>query len=81
MTTPRCGLLFHFTHVDNLPEVLNAGALLSDTLVCARDLLSNEAGDREIKAAAQGTARQLPAWWGRRRLRALLFRSTLTHDV
>lgn len=49
MTTPRCGLLFHFTHVDNLPEVLNAGALLSDTLVCTRGLLSNEAGDREIK--------------------------------
>ncbi len=49
MTTPRCGLLFHFTHVDNLPGVIDAGALLSDTVVCARGLLSNEAGDREIK--------------------------------
>lgn len=49
MTTPRCGLLFHFTHVDNLPAILDAGALLSDTVVCARGLLSNEAGDPEIK--------------------------------
>lgn len=49
MTTPRCGLLFHFTHVENLPGVLDADALLSDTIVCSRNLLSNEAGDREIK--------------------------------
>jgi len=49
MTTPRCGLLFHFTHVDNLPAILEAGALLSDTVVCARGILSNEAGDPEIK--------------------------------
>lgn len=49
MTTPRCGLLFHFTHVENLPAILDAGALLSDTVVCARELLSKEAGDPEIK--------------------------------
>jgi hypothetical protein len=49
MTTPRCGLLFHFTHMDNLPAILHGGALLSDSLVCARGLLSNEAGDPEIK--------------------------------
>lgn len=49
MTTPRCGLLFHFTHLDNLSAILDAGALLSDTVVCARGLLSNEAGDPEIK--------------------------------
>ena len=49
MTTPRCGLLFHFTHLDNLPSVLEAGALLSDATVCARGLLSTEAGDPEIK--------------------------------
>lgn len=49
MTTPRCGLLFHFTHVDNLPAVLHAGALLSDTVVCADGLLANEAGDPQIK--------------------------------
>jgi len=49
MTTPRCGLLFHFTHVDNLPAILDAGALLSDTVVRTRGLLSNEAGDPEIK--------------------------------
>lgn len=49
MTTPRCGLLFHFTHVDNLPAVLNAGALLSDSAVCAGKLLQHEAGDPAIK--------------------------------
>ena len=49
MTTPRCGLLFHFTHVDNLPAVLDAGAILSDTVVVANGLLANEAGDPEIK--------------------------------
>lgn len=49
MTTPRCGLLFHFTHLDNLPAILAEGALLSDTTVRARGLLSTEAGDPEIK--------------------------------
>lgn len=49
MTTPRYGLLFHFTHLDNLPAILEAGALLSDSTVCARGLLSTEAGDPEIK--------------------------------
>lgn len=49
MTTPRCGLLFHFTHLDNLPAILEAGSLLSDNVVCARGLLRNEAGDPEIK--------------------------------
>jgi ssDNA thymidine ADP-ribosyltransferase, DarT len=49
VTTPRCGLLFHFTHVDNLPAILDAGALLSDTTVCDRGLLANEAGEPEIK--------------------------------
>ncbi len=49
MKTPRFGILFHFTHVDNLPAVLEAGALLSDTVVCADGLLANEAGDPQIK--------------------------------
>lgn len=49
MTTPRCGLLFHFTHLDNLPAVLEQGALLSDTTVCRLGLLATEAGDPEIK--------------------------------
>ncbi|MGH9182229.1 MAG: type II toxin-antitoxin system toxin DNA ADP-ribosyl transferase DarT [Acidimicrobiales bacterium] len=49
MTTPRCGLLFHFTHLDNLPQILAAEALLSDATVCARGLLSTEGGDPEIK--------------------------------
>lgn len=49
MTTPRCGFLFHFTHLDNLPAILDAGALLSDSAVHARGLLANEAGDPQIK--------------------------------
>lgn len=49
MTTPRYGLLFHFTHLDNLPAVLEAGALLSDSAVCAGQLLRHEAGDPAIK--------------------------------
>ncbi len=49
MTTPRCGLLFHFTHVDNLNAMLRAGALLSDTHVVADGLLATEAGDPTIK--------------------------------
>lgn len=49
MTTPKCGFLFHFTHVDNLPAVLEASRLLSDTVVCSRNLLANEAGDPQIK--------------------------------
>ncbi|HMQ24598.1 MAG TPA: DUF4433 domain-containing protein [Acidimicrobiales bacterium] len=50
MTTPRCGLLFHFTHIENLPAILEAGALVSDTTVVAQGLLANEAGNPEIKA-------------------------------
>ncbi len=49
MTTPPFGLLFHFTHVDNLRAVLHAGALLSDHAVSDKDLRINEAGDPAIK--------------------------------
>lgn len=49
MTTPRYGLLFHFTHMDNLPAILRSGALLSDSAVIAGGQLANEAGDLEIK--------------------------------
>ena len=49
MTTPRYGMLFHFTHRDNLATILDAGELWSDTLVVAQGTLSNEAGDPEIK--------------------------------
>lgn len=49
MTTPRYGLLFHFTHIDNLPAILEEGALLSDSIVEARGSLSTEAGNPAIK--------------------------------
>lgn len=54
MTTPRFGMLYHFTHVDNLPAILEAGALLSDTIVEEQGLLANEAGDPEIKRRRRG---------------------------
>jgi hypothetical protein len=43
-------LLYHFTHVDNVPSLLETGALLSDTAVTAGGLLRVEAGHRDIKA-------------------------------
>lgn len=49
MTTPRLGLLFHFTHLDNVPAILEQEALLSDTTVAQLGLLANEAGDTAIK--------------------------------
>lgn len=49
MTTPRCGLLFHFTHISNLPGIVQAGALYSDTIVRANGLLEIEAGDHGVK--------------------------------
>jgi hypothetical protein len=54
MTTPRYGLLFHFTHLDNLPAILEHGGLLSDAVVQAQGLLSNEAGDWAIKERRRG---------------------------
>lgn len=41
--------MFHFTHLDNLPTVLDAGALLSDSAVCAGEFLRHEAADPAIK--------------------------------
>jgi hypothetical protein len=49
LTTPTCGLLFHFTHIDNLEDLLAEGVLLSDTEVQGTELLSVEAGQQEIK--------------------------------
>ena len=49
MTTPQCGLLYHFTHLDNLGDLLDLGALLSDTEVRNASLLSVEAGHQGIK--------------------------------
>jgi hypothetical protein len=42
-------MLFHFTHLDNIPEIVQLGALLSDTEVQRRGLLRTEAGDTQIK--------------------------------
>ena len=40
--------VLHFTHVDNLPAIVEAGCLKSDRL--AREALRNEVGDASIKA-------------------------------
>jgi ssDNA thymidine ADP-ribosyltransferase, DarT len=39
----------HFTHIDNLPQILTTGALSADVNVGGR--LVREVGDRTIKAA------------------------------
>lgn len=47
MTKQR--LLFHFTHVDNLPTILTTGALISDRLAQRRT--TTDVGDQDVKAA------------------------------
>lgn len=54
MTTPRRGLLFHFTHLTNLNSIASTG-LFADNLAHAAGRLTTEVGNRAIK--------------GRRRLR------------
>ena len=49
MTTPRRGLLFHFTHVDNLPAIVTAG-LVCDRSATARDLVSIDIGQQDVKS-------------------------------
>lgn len=50
LTTPRPGLLFHFTHLDHLGSILDAGRIMSDSAVQTSGVtLSAEAGDPEIK--------------------------------
>ncbi len=48
MTTPRRGLIFHFTHIENLPSVITSG-LRSDTTIRADDSLAVEVGEDRIK--------------------------------
>lgn len=48
MTTPRRGLLFHFTHVANLPSVITHG-LRSDAALQADRSLAVEVGEVRIK--------------------------------
>jgi hypothetical protein len=44
------GLLFHFTHLSNLPSILSQERLVSDTVTRATQCLETEAGDPLIKA-------------------------------
>jgi hypothetical protein len=53
VTTPRRGLLFHFTHVDNLRSVIDRG-LRSDNAVRADGSLAVEIGEDRIKAQRRG---------------------------
>lgn len=50
MTTPQDGLLFHFTHIDNLPSIVQLG-LRSDSLVHESNDLAVEVGEDRIKQA------------------------------
>jgi hypothetical protein len=47
MSSPH--LIMHFTHIDNLPSVLNSGCLQADNLVDRSSALRVEAADLEIK--------------------------------
>ena len=49
MTTPRRGLLFHFTHVDNLLAIA-ANGLLCDHEAAAQGLLTIDIGNQDIKS-------------------------------
>lgn len=50
MTTPRRGLLFHFTHISNLASIAQGG-LASDAVVQADGRLQTEVGNQGIKDA------------------------------
>jgi ssDNA thymidine ADP-ribosyltransferase, DarT len=50
IATPPRRLLYHFTHVPNLPSIVGRGALLSDTHVSSEGRLRVEVGDRNVKA-------------------------------
>lgn len=49
MTKLRQVLLYHFTHVDNLPSIANDG-LCSDSAVEDNDLLEVDVGNQQVKA-------------------------------
>ena len=57
MTTPRRGLLFHFTHVDNLPSIATEG-LFGDRVAVSRSLLKTDVGQQDIKC--QRRQRRVP---------------------
>lgn len=57
MTTPRRGLLFHFTHIVNLPSIVTGG-LYCDSDVTDSHQSVREVGHRDIKA--QRRARRVP---------------------
>ena len=49
VTTPRRGLLYHFTHLSNLASVAEHG-ISSDTDIAETDRLATEVGQQGIKA-------------------------------
>ena len=55
MTKPRRVLLYHFTHVDNLPSIAHGG-LRSDSAVDDNDLLEVDVGNQDVKARRRRTA-------------------------
>ncbi len=46
---PDRALLYHFTHVNNLPSILRSGCLVADTAASEAGLVT-DVGDREVKA-------------------------------
>lgn len=49
IVTPRRGLLFHFTHEQNLPSIIQSGVLLSDSAAQAHGSIAVEVGHRDVK--------------------------------
>lgn len=59
MTTPQNGLLFHITHIENLPSIIAHG-LRSDSAVCAAGALEVEIGEVNIKGPRRSRAVPVP---------------------
>ncbi len=59
MTTPQNGLLFHFTHINNLPSIIAHG-LKSDSAVRETGALEVEIGEDRIKEARRSRPVPVP---------------------
>jgi hypothetical protein len=59
VTTPQNGLLFHFTHIENLPSII-ANGLRSDLVVRVADALEVEVGEDRIKEARRSRPVPVP---------------------
>jgi len=59
VTTPQNGLLFHFTHIENLPSII-ANGRRADSAVQTADALKVEVGEDRIKKARRSRPVPIP---------------------